>query len=142
MKSYSPDKKSMNFLRAASALTALLMIAAVRIFIEFYALMLTLCIILSVTALIVIFVYLPMYFSSLSYIADENEITKTSGVLFRKVQTVKLSSVQYCTEVFTPFSKCTGLNFIIFYAHGGKLAVIFLEKNDISELLALCGAFL
>lgn len=137
MKAYFPDKKSMKFLRAASAAASLLLIAAVRAFVTVYEPMLALCIIISVIAVILIFVYLPMYFSSLSYTADDKEITKTGGVIFRKSQTIKLASIQYTIMIVTPFSERTGLNFILFYVYGGSLLLTYLKKCDMAELLAL-----
>lgn len=142
MKSYTPDMRSMNFLRAVTALLALGLIIAVRLLVPVYSLMLTLSIILAAAAVIAMFIYIPMYFFALSYTADKSEIRKKSGVLFKKNQSVKFSSVQYSTLVTTPFSEYTGLNFIVFYVYGGRIILMYLKKSDVNEILALCGSVL
>ena len=73
------------------------------------------------------FVYLPLYFSSLSFDTTENEITKHSGVYFRSHQSVLYSTVQYTTVVTTPLSQYTGLNFVIFFVYGGPGSDQFIE---------------
>lgn len=137
MKSYKPDRRSMNTLRAASAAAAIILITAFGLLIPIYSLMITLIAGAAAAAVIVIFVYLPMYFSSLSYTADEDEISKTSGAVFRKKQSVKLSSVQHYTLISTPLSERTGLNFIILYVYGGRIFMPYLSKADANEIIAL-----
>lgn len=139
MKSYFPDKNSLNILRGAAAVLTAALIAALRFFIKPYVLVMVLSVILASAAMILMFVYLPLYFSSLSYSLYENEIVRISGVLFRKKQTIEITSVQYYTLISTPFSKSTGLNFITFHVYGGRLTLMFLNRNDVSEILSING---
>lgn len=140
MKSYTPDKRSLTFLRIGVTVSALALIAAAKIFIKIYALMLTLSIIFAAAALVLMLAYLPMYFSVLSYSATDTEIRKCSGVFFKTVQSIKYSSIQYSTFVTTPFSKHTGLNFIVFYVYGGKFLMLFLKSSDAAEILKRSGS--
>ncbi|MBQ8298229.1 MAG: PH domain-containing protein [Ruminococcus sp.] len=139
MKLYKPDRRGLASLRILVLASAILLIAAVRLFIKIYPLMLTLSIIFALTAVYLVFVYMPLYFSRLSYSSDGIEIKKTSGVFFRTNQSIKYSSVQYSTFVTTPFSGLTGLNFIIFYVYGGKCLLLFLRKSDAQEILKQSG---
>lgn len=50
---------------------------------------------------------------------------------------MRTSAVQYTTTVRTPFSKITGLNFLIFNAMGGKIIWLFLSRKDLDEILKL-----
>lgn len=140
MRSYAPDKRSLTVLRIAITVSALALIAAAKIFIKIYALMLTLSIIFAAAALALILAYLPKYFSALSYSATDKEIRKCSGVFFKTVQSIKYSSIQYSTFVTTPFSRHTGLNFIIFYVYGGKFLLLFLKSSDAGEILKSSGS--
>ena len=139
MKSYTPDKGSLNVLRAGIIIAALVLIAAVKIFIKIYALMLVLSIIIAAAAIIVTALYLPAYFANLSYCANDKEIKKCSGVFFRTAQSIKYSSIQYSTFITTPFSKYTGLNFIVFYVYGGRFLMLFLKSSDAAEILKSSG---
>lgn len=140
MKSYSPDKRSMTVLRIASVLTALVLIAAAKMFVKKYVIMLALSIVFAIAALIVVFIYLPLYFSNLCYHATDSEIKKRSGVFFRKNQSIKYSSIQYSTVVRTPFSEYTGLNFIVFYVYGGRFLMLFIKSDDAQEILKKSGS--
>ncbi len=139
MKSYIPDKNSLNILRGAAAILTTILIVALRFIIKPYVLVTVLSVILAFMAIILMFIYLPLYFSSLSYYLHEKEIVRISGVLFRKKQTIQITSVQYYTLISTPFSKSTGLNFIIFHVYGGRLTLMFLGRDDIREIIAFTG---
>jgi uncharacterized membrane protein YdbT with pleckstrin-like domain len=139
MKHYEPDKKSLATLKILILSVAVLLIVLSRLLIQIYVLMLVVSIIFALTAIIFAFLYLPMYFSHLSYCANENEIKKTSGVFFRTHQSIKFSSIQYSTYVTMPFSRFTGFNFIIFYVYGGRLFMLFLKKKDAEEILENSG---
>ena len=141
MKIYYPDRRSLTVLRVAVTAVALILIAAAKIFIKIYVLMLVLSIFFAAAAVAVIAVYLPLYFSNLSYHADENGIKKCTGVFLKKSQAIKYSSVQYSTTVQTPFSRMTGLNFLVFYVYGGTFTMLFLRYNDMQEILEISGNY-
>lgn len=139
MKSYSPDKRSLTVLRIGATAAALILIAAVGIFIKIRVLRLVLSITFAAIGLIMIFFYLPMYFKRLSYCENGSEIKKTGGVFFKTSRSIKYSSIQYSTVITMPFSSHTGLNFIIFYVYGGKFLMLFLKKEDMQEILNSSG---
>lgn len=137
MKLYKPDKAAAAALRIIILAAGVLIIAAVRFLIEYYLLILSV-IIAGLTAAAA-FIYIPLYFSRLSYIAGEKEIKKTSGVFFRSSKSIKYSAIQYYTYITTPFSGITGLNFVIFYVYGGRMLLLFLSRNDVTEILFSSG---
>lgn len=83
MKSYKPDRRSLTTLKILVLAAAVLLIVLVRIFIKIYVLALILSIVFAAAAVIVVFAYLPHYFSNLSYCANESGIKKSSGVFFQ-----------------------------------------------------------
>jgi uncharacterized membrane protein YdbT with pleckstrin-like domain len=109
------------------------------IFIKNPILVLIICLSISLLLIAVVFIYLPLYFSSLRYIADDTEIKKISGVFFKTSQSIKYSSIQYSTVVSSVFSKLIGFNFIIFYVYGGRIVLLFLKSNDMDEILKNSG---
>lgn len=139
MKYYKPDKTSLVLLKGIILAVAAVLIIAVRVFIKIYVLMIVLSIIFALTAVALAFVYLPLYFSHLSYQANDKEIKKSNGVFFRTHKSIKYSSIQYSSFITMPFSRFTGFNFIIFYVYGGKLLLLFLSKDDAEEILERSG---
>lgn len=75
-------------------------------------------------------IILPLCFAKASYRLTENEVTKLSGIIFQKNQSIKIENIQYVTCLTTPFSQLTGLNFIILHSPGGKLGMWFLSPED------------
>ena len=58
------------------------------------------------------------------------DVIKYSGFFIKSQQYMKVSSVQYVTKLFTPFSKYTGFNFLKLNALGGDIVLLFLTKAD------------
>lgn len=79
-------------------------------------------------------IYLPVYFKNMKYYVSNEKIIKISGFYFIKKQSLRVSKIQYTTEISTPFSKLTGLNFILLYAYGGMLPIMFISDHDFSEI--------
>lgn len=135
MKQYKSDRSCLNILRFVIILTALLLICTCTYFLSFIPkLMIFLNIIFAVTAAFVVIIYLPVYFGHLRYIVSENKIIKISGFFFIKKQIMPFDTVQYVSSVSTPLYKLTRLNFIVLYAYGGIMTIIFLNRNDFEEL--------
>lgn len=78
-------------------------------------------------------IYLPIYFKNLNYYVSNDRIIKESGFYFKKKQIIRIDKIQFTTSVSTPFSKLTGLNFIVLYAYGGMMTVMFLSDHDFAE---------
>lgn len=139
MKTYKPDASSLHTLRLLIILISAVLIILIKLFIVIELLSFILIIVSAVVCAAFALFYLPMYFSRLSYQAGETEISKESGVFFRKSQTIKYSSIQYSGFITMPFSRTTGFNFIIFYVYGGRQVLLFLKKKDAEEILKLSG---
>ena len=139
MKIYRADRTALNILKfAIVAVSALLAILSYE-FIPFHKLMLFICILCTVLGCVIAFIYIPMWFTQLQYHVSPGYITKKSGVFFKVEQTVKFSSIQYLNIITSPFSKITGLNFIILNVYGGKMLLLFLRHSDSREILKYIG---
>lgn len=88
------------------------------------------------------FYYLPAYFRMLAYTTDGYEIKKKSGVIFKRVQSVKIKKIQYFKEIYTPFCKYTGLTVLRLYLYGGRLDLPYLSKDDIKEIIKLYSKYI
>lgn len=135
MKTYYPDKKSMYILRIVTAVIFLVIAAAVFFIVPARVIMLIVNVILLISALFIIFIYLPAFFSNMVYYISENEIFRKGGVFFRNSGSIRLDSVQHVSHVFIPFSVNSGFHFIVLYVFGGKMALLFLKKKDADEIL-------
>ena len=135
MKHYYPDKACLTTLRIIIIFSVIILLGLVRYFIPAKFLVLSITIAVAVIAFFVMFVYLPLYFSSIKYTATETEIMKSSGVFIKTHQSVRYSSVQYTSVISSPFSQYTGLNFIVFFVYGGQLRLLFLKQSDAQEIL-------
>ena len=135
MKHYYPYKGCLTTLRIIIIFSVIILLGLVRYFIPAKFLVLSITIAVAVIAFFVMFVYLPLYFSSIKYTATETEIMKSSGVFIKTHQSVRYSSVQYTSVISSPFSQYTGLNFIVFFVYGGQLRLLFLKQSDAQEIL-------
>lgn len=95
--------------------------------------MILLCIIFLAAGFFTAIIYLPIYFKNLNYYVSNDRIIKESGFYFKKKQIIRIDKIQFTTSVSTPFSKLTGLNFIVLYAYGGMMTVMFLSDHDFAE---------
>ena len=80
--------------------------------------------------------YLPLYFSSVRIDVSPSELAICSGVLVSTRKTLRMDAVQYCTRMTTPFSKATGLNFVLIGALGGRALLPYLSAEDAREIAA------
>ena len=136
MKTYRPDRRGLGTLRLLILFAACIITGAVWYFIPVVRIVWTVGISIGAIAFLLMFIYFPLYFSSLSYDSTETEIIKHSGVFIRSHQAVLYSSVQYTTVVSTPLARHTGFNFVIFFVYGGQLRLLFLNYDDALEILS------
>ena len=123
MKHYYADKTCLNILLAVTVY-----------FLSFIPIvMILLCIIFLAAGFFTAIIYLPIYFKNLNYYVSNDRIIKESGFYFKKKQIIRIDKIQFTTSVSTPFSKLTGLNFIVLYAYGGMMTVMFLSDHDFAE---------
>lgn len=137
MKKYKPDRKGLVTLRILILAVTAGLILAVNYFVPVRKVSLIADISLAAISLGLMFIYLPMYFSSVSYLVTSNEIIRSSGVLVKFHQSIKLPLVQHSIVITTPFSKFTGMNFLLFFALGGQINLMFLSYEDMMEILRL-----
>lgn len=135
MKHYYADKTCLNILKILILSVTFILLAVTVYFLSFIPIiMITLSIIFFGTGFFMAMIYLPVYFRNLNYYVSEDKIIKESGFYFRKKQIIRINKIQFTTAVSTPFSKLTGLNFIVLYAYGGMMTVMFLSDHDFAEL--------
>lgn len=135
MKHYYADKTCLNILKILILSLTFILLAVIVYFLSFIPIvMILLCIIFFSTGFFTAMIYLPVYFRNLNYFVSDDRIIKESGFYFKKKQIIRINKIQFTTAVSTPFSKLTGLNFIVLYAYGGMMTVMFLSDRDFAEL--------
>ncbi|MBR1591946.1 MAG: PH domain-containing protein [Ruminococcus sp.] len=135
MKKYKPDRKGLLTIRIVSAAASIILAVAAKMYITIEFLFFIVIIFIITTAIFIMFVYFPLYISSLSYETTSTEVIKHSGVLVRTHQSVRFDSIQYTAVINTPLSQYTGFNFIVFFVYGGQLRLDFLSRQDTVEIL-------
>ncbi|MBO5318646.1 MAG: PH domain-containing protein [Ruminococcus sp.] len=139
MRHFYPDKNSVRLLQIIISAIGFILFLTAKHYIHSKSTLLILGTIIVSLCTFIMFIYLPLYFSSLKYIVTDTEIIRTGGVFIKVHQSVLFSSIQYVTVVKTFLSGYTGLNFIIFFVFGGRFRLMFLSRNDIDEILRLSG---
>lgn len=140
MRHFYPDKRCVNALRTVISAIGLIIFAAVKYYVRIEKAGLIAGLIIAGVCFAIMFIYLPLYFSTLKYTATDTEIIRTSGVIIKFHQSVHYSSIQYTTVINTFLSRYTGLNFMIFFVFGGRFRLMFLSREDMDEILRLSGS--
>ena len=135
MKKYKPDKHGLITIRILTAIVSVILIIVSEIYVVSDFLLFTVIISIITIAIFVMFIYFPLYFSSLTYETTSTEVIKHSGVVMRSHQAIRYDSIQYTTVISTPLSQYTGFNFMIFFIYGGQLRLNFLSRQDTVEIL-------
>ena len=134
MKHYYADKTCLNILKILILSVTFILLAVTVYFLSFIPIvMILLGIIFLAAGFFTAIIYLPIYFKNLNYYVSNDRIIKESGFYFKKKQIIRIDKIQFTTSVSTPFSKLTGLNFIVLYAYGGMMTVMFLSDHDFAE---------
>jgi membrane protein YdbS with pleckstrin-like domain len=141
MKTYEPDRNGLMTLRILITLASAALIVLARVFIPWRLTVIILGAVIASTALFLMLIYLPVYFSSITYTITDSEIIRKTGVLIKFRQSVRFSSIQYTTVVSTPLAQYTGFNFIIFFVYGGQFRLLFLSQKDAKEILDISRTF-
>ena len=130
MKHYYADKTCLNILKILILSVTFILLAVTVYFLSFIPIvMILLCIIFLAAGFFTAIIYLPIYFKNLNYYVSNDRIIKESGFYFKKKQIIRIDKIQFTTS----FSKLTGLNFIVLYAYGGMMTVMFLSDHDFAE---------
>lgn len=139
MKVIKADRTILPLIQLITAIISAMLTMASYKFISIRIVMLIFCGIFLLTGAFLVLFYLPLWFRRLQYSITNETVTKRCGVFFTTERTVRFSSVQFADIVSFPFSKFTGLNFIILSAYGGKIALLFLKEQDKKTLLKNIG---
>lgn len=135
MKEYYADKTCLNMMKIIIMVLTVIIIAVLSYFLAFIPIiMIITCSIFFIAGFFTSLIYLPIYFKNMKYYVSDEKIIKVSGFYFIKTQTVQVKKILYTTTLSTPFSKLTGLNFIILYAYGGIMPIMFVSNRDFAEI--------
>lgn len=135
MKRYVPAKKALHSLRFIMTALAIAITAISYIFLNSHNIIMW--IIISVCWGMVILYgifFLPIYFRNTAYNISDSDLRKKTGMVFFSKQFMKMRSIQYISTIITPFSRFTGLNFIIVNAWGGKMVFCFLNRDEALDI--------
>lgn len=138
MRIYTADKACIGCLKLSVFIIASGAAAAVILLMGYGFPSLLLIAFVIVTALVVIFFYLPRYINSLKFLTDSGSIVKHSGVFFRSRRSLEIYAVSGITFVSMPFSDFTGFRCVILNYHGGRMLLPFLGKESAEEITAVC----
>lgn len=141
MKKFKPDKNALLSMRLIVLTVSILIMITVRLYIPVNIIVSIIGLAVLTALIFTDCVYLPLYFAALSYETDGKSVSRHSGVIFKSHRSIRLSTIQYTAAVTTPFSKRTGLNFLLFFVYGGQLRLNFLKYDDFRELLRLADGF-
>ena len=135
MKEYFPDTRSLATIKTVIILASIGITSVAMHFVPVRLLAVIISAAAIVLGIILSFVYYPLLFKSMKYIVTDTEIIRSSGVFIKTHQSIRFSAVQYTAAISTPFSKYTGLNFIVFFVYGGQERLLFLKWSDAEEIL-------
>lgn len=141
MKKYHPSRKALMFIRIIIFAAAVALTVLARTYLAPYKIIMWTAIGIC-WALVVCFglILIPLYFRRTVYCISSAEISKHSGMIYLSRTVMKFSAVQYITEIVTPLSRITALNFIIINALGGKILIPFLSSSDCDEISSLVSS--
>lgn len=135
MKRYVPAKKALHSIRLIMVILAIFVTLFSYIFLNNHNIIMWIIIFVCWGAVILYGVFfLPIYFKNTVYNISDSDIRKKTGMVFFSKQYMKIRSIQYISTIITPFSKLTGLNFIIANAWGGRMLFCFLTRDEAMEL--------
>lgn len=136
---FKPARSALFTLQLIVLFISLLLLGIARMFIPVDIIVGIIAIAAGTVDIFLDFIYLPLYFASVRCEMTNDKIMRHSGVIFKTSQTVRFSTVQYTTLVVTPFSKHTGLNFVIMFVYGGQMLLLFLSYDDARKVLEYAG---
>ncbi len=139
MKKFKPNKNALLTMRIIILAIALTLILLVRLYIPISVIVGIIAAVLGTASVFLIFVYLPLYFSSVCYDITDEMITRHGGAFMKSHKSVRISKIQYTTVITTPFSRYTSMNFVILFVYGGQLRMLFLDLDDAMEILKITG---
>lgn len=82
-------------------------------------------------------VLFPLYFKKTRFLVSDGDIVKYTFLFAFKYQYMTMDSVKSVSTIITPFSRITGMNFIVINALGAKMLLPLLVKKDCKEITKL-----
>lgn len=79
-------------------------------------------------------ILLPMYFRRTVVYISPSEITVHTGLIFLRREHMKMSAVQYVTQISMPLSSVSGFNFVVLRGLGGNVFLPFLGTRECEEI--------
>lgn len=136
MKQYTADRHAQYTLQIVLPIVALVLILLIWYFLAFlpHWMLWTLTVLLTVAAILLTTLLLPMWFCTVSYSVSATHITKRCGILFIQEQTMRTQALQFSSIFRMPLSQKTGMNFIPLHAYGGTVFLAFLSQSDAEEI--------
>lgn len=152
-KNYSSDPKGRKFISVTAFLLTIVLLVLLNI-LRLYAMdkfpqympdtqalpvrvISALMIIFAAIYVVFIVILLPMWYKSIRYVINDDEIISYTGIFTRTYRIMKLSSVQHTVRISLPLSRYTGFNFIFLNALGSNMPILFLSDKDCTEILEL-----
>lgn len=131
LRKYYADQTCMNLIRTITFIVLLLLSWASWYYLRpFPMIMWILLAIFLIVYVIMGMIWLPLWFKRLTFCLSPQELVYNCGLIICSRRIMKVDAIQFVTLVTTPFSKHTGLNFILISALGGSLLLPFLSYAD------------
>ncbi len=145
MKTYYADLQAMQLIQFTSMLTGgLLALAAGLTLYRWPVVMWCAAGICGGAALLFSLLFLPLWFRQFSCIVTSSQITRRTGIFFRREQSVRLQTIQFVQIVTGPFDGRCGMNFILLHVYGGRMLLPCLRQEDriaLTEYLRAKGVY-
>lgn len=93
--------------------------------------------IISLTIVLFAGLYLPLLVKRTYCKISGNSIVSKTGVFFAHSTSLSINSIIYLSIYKTPFSRITGLNFIVINTFGGKSVLFFLPEDSCKQIKEL-----
>lgn len=88
-------------------------------------------------------IYIPLSLRKMHIIINDIEAVFRSGIIISSEKRMRINKVELAYIIRTPFSKYTGLNFVVLQVYGKCLVLPFLSISDSEEITDIIrgGAF-
>lgn len=138
MKIYHADTGALQLLQILICTVSAVLDVLAGIFLNsFPIIMWSITAVFTIVAVLLSFFILPLFFKNFCFIVTDSKIMVSMGIFFKRKQSVRLDRVQFVQVITGAFDGILGLNFIILHVYGGRLMMMFLNKNDRNEITAL-----
>lgn len=85
-------------------------------------------------AAVFLIIYIPLSLKKMHIVINDIEAVFTSGIIISSEKRMRINKVELAYIIRTPFSKFTGLNFVVLCVYGKSLVLPFLSLSDSIEI--------